>query len=62
MTKEDKNDLTGLLRDLTVELRDIRNSVTAHKYIPMLVAKARELELLMKGGILEIRETEESTT
>lgn len=58
MTKEDKSDLDILLRDLTVELRDIRNSLTAHKYIPILVAKARELELLMKGGIAEVRETE----
>jgi hypothetical protein len=62
MTAEDKADLDRLLKDLTIELRDVRNSITANKYVPVLVAKARELELLMKGGIGEVRETEVTLT
>jgi hypothetical protein len=58
MTQEDKTDLERLLKDLTIELRDVRNSITATKYVPVLVAKARELELLMKGGLADVQETE----
>lgn len=58
LTPEDKLDLERLLKDLTIELRDVRNSKTATKYVPTLVMKARELELLMKGGLAEVQETE----
>ena len=58
MTQEDKTDLERLLKDLTIELRDVRNSITANKYVPILVSKARELELLMKGGLADVQDTE----
>jgi hypothetical protein len=58
MTHEDKADLVRLLKDLTIELRDLRNSLTANKFVPILVVKARELELLMRGGLVEVEETE----
>lgn len=51
-----KYGLERAAKDVIYELRAFRNSVDAVGHFPESVAKCRELELFMKGILLEINE------
>lgn len=58
ITYPDQMDIERALKDAIYEMRAITNSVGVKKYFPEVTAKCREMELFLKGILLEVKDME----
>jgi hypothetical protein len=58
MDKNDKQTIDALLKEVAFNLGALRNSKVATAYLPDIVMKPRELELMLKGGLSELNDVE----
>jgi hypothetical protein len=58
ITYPDQIDIERALKDAIYEMRNITNSISVKKHFPEVTIKCREMELFLKGMVLEVKDME----
>ena len=58
ITYPDQIDIERALKDAIYEMRNITNSISMKKHFPEVSFKCREMELFLKGILLEVKDME----